>query len=284
MRSPLLPDRNRQLNFFICDILDANPKDDLGSMEHPMFALSTKPDTRIRTYEHNGNTVTIIPSVLGHATILDKDVLIYCISQLVEAVNRKRKDINRTVRLTAYDLLTVTNRQTDGDGYRRLKAALDRLAGTRIKTNIKTRNQRITEAFGIIDSYRIIEKSPLNGQMVAIEITLSEWLYNAVLATEVLTLNRDYFRLRKPLERRLYELARKHCGNQLQWKIRLELLHKKTGSSSKLKMFRHHLKAIAQSNHLPDYTLSYCSDDDSVTFTNRDEQVKARTAIRKLLG
>ncbi|MGJ3248539.1 MAG: replication initiator protein A [Elainellaceae cyanobacterium] len=96
-----------------------------------MFVLSTKPDTRIRTYEHKGNTVTIIPSVLGHATILDKDVLIYCISQLVEAVNRNRKDINRTVRLTAYDLLTVTNRQTDGDGYQRLKAALDRLAGTR---------------------------------------------------------------------------------------------------------------------------------------------------------
>lgn len=284
MRRPLLPDRNRQLNFFICDILDANPKDDLGSMEHPMFVLSTKPDTRIRTYEHNGNTVTIIPSVLGHATILDKDVLIYCISQLVEAVNRNRKDLNRTVRLTAYDLLTVTNRQTDGDGYRRLKAALDRLAGTRIKTNIKTRNQRITNAFGIIDSYRIIEKSPLNGQMVAIEMTLSDWLYNAVLATEVLTLNRDYFRLRKPLERRVYELARKHCGNQPQWKIGLPLLHKKTGSSSPLKMFRHHLKAIAQSNHLPDYIVRYCAEDDSVTFTHRNERVNARTAIRKLLA
>ncbi|WP_443019818.1 replication initiator protein A [Sphingobium sp. CAP-1] len=28
----------------------------------------------------------------------------------------------------------------------------------------------------------------------------------------MLTLNRRYFRLRKPLERRLYEIARKHCG------------------------------------------------------------------------
>ncbi|MCA9184408.1 MAG: replication initiator protein A [Pirellulaceae bacterium] len=28
----------------------------------------------------------------------------------------------------------------------------------------------------------------------------------------MLTLHRDYFRLRKPLERRVYEIARKHCG------------------------------------------------------------------------
>jgi len=30
--------------------------------------------------------------------------------------------------------------------------------------------------------------------MASIELTLSEWLYNAIVATEVLTLSRDYFR------------------------------------------------------------------------------------------
>ncbi len=30
-------------------------------------------------------------------------------------------------------------------------------------------------------------------------------------------MHRDYFRLRKPLERRMYELARKHCGKQDEW-------------------------------------------------------------------
>ncbi len=63
--------------------------------------------------------------------------------------------------------------------------------------------------------------------MVAIKMTLSEWLYNAVAAREVLTLNRDYFRLDGGLERRLYELARKHCGQQTKWAVRMELLHKK---------------------------------------------------------
>ena len=72
----LLPDRYRQLDLFVCDLMDASPKDDLGSMEHPLFSIAKKPDTKIRTYEHNGNTVKIVPSVLGLATIFDKDILI----------------------------------------------------------------------------------------------------------------------------------------------------------------------------------------------------------------
>ena len=35
--------------------------------------------------------------------------------------------------------------------------------------------------------------------MTELRITLSDWVFNAVAAREVLTLSRDYFRLRKPL-------------------------------------------------------------------------------------
>ena len=86
-RSPLLPDRHPIQDFFICDVTDAIPKDDMGSMEHPIFSLSTKPDRSVREYEHNGVKITITPSVLGLATIHDKDILIYCISQLVAKMN-----------------------------------------------------------------------------------------------------------------------------------------------------------------------------------------------------
>jgi plasmid replication initiation protein len=55
--------------------------------------------------------------------------------------------------------------------------------------------------------------------MVQVTVTLSDWLFRAVLAKSVLTLSRDYFRLRKPLERRIYELARKHCGRQPEWRV-----------------------------------------------------------------
>ena len=45
---PLLPDRHPNQDFFVCDILDAVPKDDMASMEHPVLSLSTQPDTRLR--------------------------------------------------------------------------------------------------------------------------------------------------------------------------------------------------------------------------------------------
>lgn len=156
------------------------------------------------------------------ATIRDKDVLIYAISQLVEALNRDRP-ISRTVQLKAYDLLVATNRHTGGKNYDRLADAFRRLKGTVVETDITTNGTRQRRDFGLIDSWEIIEKSPSNGRMVAIKLTLSEWLYNAVAAREVLTLSRDYFRLDGGVERRLYELARKHCGQQTKWAVGMEL-------------------------------------------------------------
>ena len=61
--------------FFVADIFDALPKDDLGSMEHPMFSLSTRPDLRILAYAHNGVEITVTPSVRGLATIHDLSLI-----------------------------------------------------------------------------------------------------------------------------------------------------------------------------------------------------------------
>ena len=71
-----------------------------------------------------------------------------------------------------------------------------------------------------------------DGRMQEIEIELSDWVFNAINAKEVLTLHRNYFRLRKPLERRLYELARKHCGRKAEWRVSLAVLQRKCGSAS----------------------------------------------------
>ena len=68
--------------------------------------------------------------------------------------------------------------------------------------------------------------------MLDLEVTLSDWVFNAIAGDDVLTLNRRYFQLRKPLERRLYELARKQCGTQPEWKCGLEKLQARTGSTS----------------------------------------------------
>ncbi|MEL7092102.1 MAG: replication initiator protein A [Pseudomonadota bacterium] len=248
------PDRYPQRDFFLCDIFDAIPKDDLATMEHPVFSLSTRPDRRILSYEHNGTRIEVTPSVKGLATIHDKDILIFCISQLMAGINAGRA-VSRTLTLKAHDLLLATNRETSGDAYRRLREAFERLAGTRITTNIETGAHEVTTGFGLIESWEIVRKSK-GGRMVSVAVTISEWLYRAVLSKSVLTLSRDYFRLRKPLERRIYEIARKHCGRQDGWRVSVDLLLKKSGSASPRRVFRAMLREMIASDHLPDYTMS----------------------------
>jgi plasmid replication initiation protein len=255
-----MPDRQRQGDFFLCDIFDALPKDDMATMEHPVFSLSTRPDRRILRYDHNGTQIEVTPSVKGLATIHDKDILIYCISQLMAALNAGRK-ISRTLTLKAHDLLIAVNRETSGDAYRRLREAFERLAGTRITTNILTGDREVTTGFGLIESWEIVRKTPEGakrgaGRMISVRVTLSEWLYRAVLGEAVLTLSRDYFRLRKPLERRIYELARKHCGRQDSWRISVDLLLKKSGSASPRRVFRAMLREMIKADHLPDYEMT----------------------------
>jgi len=259
----LLTDRTRQGDFFLADILDAAPKDDTASMEHPLFALKAG-DKRVRTYERNGCSVTVKPGVDGCATIHDKDLWIYCVSQMVEAKNRGRI-VSRSVRFTAYDFLRTTNRRTDGDGYKRMAEMLERLTGTRIETNIETAGRRERGFFGLVDSARVIERDGDN-RMVAIEVTLPEWLFRSVEAKQVLTLSRDYFRLRRPLDRRIYELARKHCGDQPCWRVSLSVLREKSGSASTLFEFRRMLLELVESGHMPDYLMAFDAERDMVTF------------------
>src|SRR6202453_3403690 len=265
----LLPVRHAKGDLFICDVADAVLKDIMPQMEHPFYSLSKKPETKIRRYEHNGSWLEIIPSVKGLATIYDKDILIYCISQVMGKVKRGEA-VGPRVRINSRDLLVFTNRGTSGKDYLALCEAIDRLAGTRIKTNIRTGDEEQTDSFGLIDAAAIRRKHGLDGRLLWVEIKLSEWVYNAIRGQEVLTLHRDYFRLGKPLERRVYELARKHCGRQTTWQISIETLLKKSGSQSSIKRFRQHVKEIALHDHLPDYRLIFDEEADVVIFTNRD--------------
>ena len=249
----LLPDRYPQRDFFSGDVFDASPKDALATREHPVFSRSTRPDRRILRYAHNGVEIEVTPSVKGRATIHDKDILIFCISQLMVAVNAGQPT-SRSLTLRAHDLLVATNRDTSGDAYARLREAFERLAGTRITTNLETGGEEVTTGFGLIESWQIVRKTS-GGRMVSVMVTLSEWLYRAVLSKSVLTLSRDYFRLRRPLERRIYELARKHCGRQKSWRCSVDVLLKKSGSASPRRVFRAMLREMIASDHLPDYEM-----------------------------
>jgi plasmid replication initiation protein len=105
----------------------------------------------VRRYEHGGNWIEIIPSVKSLATIYDKDILIYCISQIMAKL-KNGEPVSPRVSINSRDLLIFTNRGTAGKDYVALTEAMDRLAGTRISTNIKTGDEEQYDTFGLIDA------------------------------------------------------------------------------------------------------------------------------------
>ena len=268
----LLPDRHPNRDFFILDVSDAAPKDDMASMEHPVFSLSVKPDMRELEYTHDGKRIVVVPSGKGLATIMDKDILLYCISKLVHQLN-SGAEITPWVELTAHEVMIATNWRTNRESYQRFEDALDRLRGTTIKTNVKTGGHSQVRGFGLIDEYEITRRDEEGeesafGRMTRVRVRVSDWTFRAVQGMEVLTINPQYFRLRRPLERRIYELARKHVGDQGHvFRIGLDKLQKKVGSNSPAKKFKFFVKQIAQDGHIPDYDIDI--DGSMVSFTVR---------------
>jgi plasmid replication initiation protein len=253
--SKLLPERHPDQDFFVLDVLDVAPRSDMGSMEHPIFSLSPRPETRTLTYEHDDTKVEVIPSTRGPPTVFDRDILIYCISKLMHLKN-SGKPIGPKVRLTTHDLLVSTNRPTNNLGYQRLEASLERLAGTVIKTTIETGDEATVSGFALISRFDYNRKGSMHAARLRyLEVTLSDWLFRAIESAEVLTISRDYFRLRSPLDRRLYELARKHCGAKERWRINIDKLQKKCGSRQERKHFMQHLRETSAADNLPEYRI-----------------------------
>lgn len=261
----LARDRHPQRDFWLADIIDIAFKDDVASMEAPVYALSKRPDKREATWvsPDGKKKLFVFETTKGRATIFDKDILIYATSQMTAALNQG-KSVSRTMRYRPYDFFVTTNRDTGGDEYTRHKAALERLQGTSIQTNIATGGTRTTRQFSLIESWEIVEKDEKTGRAISVAITLNEWMMNAIAGREVLTMNKDYFRLSSPIDRRLYELARKHGFTRGIWTVSWDNLYSLTGSVATMKEFRRSVREAQERNVIPDFLMML--DDDGVTF------------------
>ena len=269
-KSTLSTQKHLQQDFFVADIFDtATFRSDLDSMQLPIFALRAG-DKQDIVYDLGDTKISITPTSLGRATIHDKDIWIYAISKLMTAIN-DGKTPSRTIQFTIYDYLVTTNRETGGVNYKRSHESLQRLAGTRIFIESGTQENKDRKAigFGLLESFRVVEEK--DGRMLRVEMTLPDWLYRSIHPKGVLKISPDYFRIRKPLDRRIYEVARKFCGNQKNFQIGLKNLYNRIGSKSPLKSFRFNVKELVEVNDLPDYSIDFDDKKDMVTFINRSK-------------
>lgn len=286
-----------QGELFICDIANWPVKDDIASMEVPIFSLAKKKDTKTREYRRGAKVVRVIPSSVGAATVFDKDLLLYIASQIVEARNQERA-VSRNVQIESIDFLAGTERGDGRASFERIVDMLRRLRGTTIETNIETGGVRQTEGFSLIDTYKILSehKRIENGydpetnkavrkevsRVLRFSVTISEWLFNGLMNYEVLTLDRGYFSLTKSIERRLYEIARKHCGDQPLWKVNIDLLADKIGTTQERYRFRDELRQAITGDRLPEYhiALDPKKNPDDVVFYTRNSSKLSRELLR----
>ncbi|OCG40866.1 RepB family plasmid replication initiator protein [Gilliamella sp. Bif1-4] len=278
----LRPVKHEQLEFLLADNINiSSVRDEIASMEHPFFSLKGG-DMRDRIYK-NGNVTVIVKSTSsGIATIFDKDIWLYCISKLQQKIN-DNEPVSRTIVFTPYDFFITTNRDKGGRSYKELEKTLSRLKGTVITTNIKhgDEKQEIIE-FGLIDSWRILEEKKGNLNIGMVEVTLPNWLFTAITETKILKISNDYFRIRKAIDRRIYEIARKHCGIQYEFEITLDKLQLKTGSTSTKEKFKFNIKNLAQENNLPDYEIELDVKKNIVKFKNRNPDSKKADAMERI--
>lgn len=274
---------NPAAQFILAELDIISFKSDLVTLEVPIFCLTTQADRGLWKWQSadGKKIVEVAPGFYGRATQRDKDVLIYCVSHLIQRKNAGLS-INKTVRFTASNLLKLMKRGARGENFEHLKEALDRLKGTQIKTSEFLNDKwKLSKGFGLIEEWQILEKSGEDLRVQPITVTLSDWIFNQVVDNKVLTIHPDYFLLRKPLERRLYEIARKHVGRQGAWKIRIDGLKEKCGSSqSRINEFIGGLRKISVDDRIPEYR--FVIKDGYVQFYSRDSNQVVRTLRRNV--
>jgi plasmid replication initiation protein len=251
------PRGDEQPDLFAAAFIDIPIRDQRDLMERPFFSLSKKPRLAPIEYQVGGVWVEVTANPkFGMASIWDADILIWAATQLTEAMDRGHK-VSPTIQFHPHDLLKSIRRSAGGADYTRLRAALDRLTHTAVRTNIRSHGKKKFSSFHWIESWtENIDEA--TGETLGMTITLPDWIYRGVLQRGgVLTIHEDYFLLTGGIERWLYRVARKHAGVQpFGWRFSMKQLYAKSGSTARFSDFAIDIRQIIAANSIPEYLIS----------------------------
>jgi plasmid replication initiation protein len=182
------------------------------------------------------------------ATIWDADLLIWAVSQLVEAHDR-RLCVSPVLTVSGFQVLRFLGRGTGQTQYRQLAAALDRLAGSAVETSIGA-SPAAPARFCWIERWDRTDGG--------LTIVMPDWLLVAVIERRrVLRIDPAYLRLTGGIARWLWRLLRRHAHEKSTgWEISLLALYTRSGSLARPSDFVADLRRIARANALPGYRLS----------------------------
>ncbi|MBN8966672.1 MAG: replication initiator protein A, partial [Rhizobiales bacterium] len=256
--APLLrkvPTDDGQFSLFVPAIYDAPVKDDVNLMDVAPFSIAKNRRTTMIRYELKDSVITVDGSAEhGLATAFDHAIFLHMVSFLAEETRRYRiaesKGLRpnlppRVYRPNASHILKFCRRSSGGRQYKDLEAALDRLAGTRIKiVPLHGGKRREVVNMPLIDKYRAVSETS-NGHVDEIEIYIPVWVYEAVVrekgAPQILTLNPDYFLISQGLGRVVYRLARLAPSTYYEVRISHPAFVRRTGTRQQARRRAHAL-------------------------------------------
>jgi hypothetical protein len=148
---------------------------------------------------------------------------------------------------------------------------IDRLAGTRITTDIRTGDDEQRDSLGLIDAASIRRKhgdlmGACSGSKSSSPIGPSTLFVARRCSPSTVTISGS-----ASLSNVVSMNSRGNtAGGKRLGGISTETLLKKSGPQSWMKRFRQHVKEIAQHDHLPHYRLIFDETADVIVFFNRD--------------
>lgn len=249
---------NQGIERFSASLGNVALKDQIDLMARNWFSLTagrTEPIEHSYLDAKTGVTETVLitgTASHGIATIFDQDLLLFAISQWVEA-NRLGLNPTRRIHFTPYQFFSWLGIGAFGSAYDRLNDSLQRLKKTSIQTTIRSatgkRRRGDIHEFSWISEWRIQEDE---GEVRGIEMVLAEWLFESIRNFHVLTLDKRYFEIRGSVERWLYLYARKATGGAHGiWKESFKSLHLKSASQQDYRHFASTLRKLIKKDNLP---------------------------------
>lgn len=275
-----------QLDLFIAAASDVSPKAHQDLMSRNWFSLSKKKRTIPIVHKIDDSFVQITgDDRFGIATIFDNDVLIYVLSQYMNALNHGL-EIGRRFQFTGYEFFKFVGKKTfGGKDYDDLWKRLERLHHTFVETNIRMDEEDKHHSFNWLSDIKQLKK---NGIHKGYEIQIPLWLFDSIIKHKlVLTLDDGYFRIRGGLERWLYMFARKASGyNTGGWSEGLHSIYIKSGSMGTFTEFKRQMKNICTRNNLLGYDVEHIeyAKQTGMYFQRRSELVKLTSEGRQRRG
>ncbi|TLD71462.1 hypothetical protein FEM03_08020 [Phragmitibacter flavus] len=244
---------------FTASSADVSAKDQIDLMSRNWFSL-TAGRTEAIQHEYVDSRTGLTETVRitggaehgGIATIYDQDLLIFAISQWIDA-KRMGVPVSRRIHFKPYQFFAWLNISPQGTAYTRLKDALNRLKMTSIQTTVRSqvgkRTRNRIKQFSWISEWEITEEE---GEVRGVEVVLAEWLFESIQDFHVLTLDKRYFEIPGGVERWLYLYARKATGGPNgMWKETFKSLYQKSASQQAYKHYASALRKLVEKNDLP---------------------------------